>query len=153
MNTATISPSPSTTNAEAEIEQALASWTRAFCFKDLDSLMSHYADDIIEFDVKPPLQNKGIAAVRNIFADCFPCFPDTFEIEIRDQRIFASGETAAIHRLTRVVCDDKNHPAAQNWLRVTAIYRKIEGQWKIVHDHVSFTFDFSKNSIAFGLEA
>ncbi|HSI83915.1 MAG TPA: nuclear transport factor 2 family protein [Candidatus Methylacidiphilales bacterium] len=148
MSTSTLSQ----VTAQTEIAEALASWTKAFCSKDLDSLMSHYADDVVEYDVKPPLQNKGSSAVRQIFADCFPCFPENFSLEIRDQYIHAGDDVAAIHRFTRVVCDDKNHPAAQNWLRVTAVYRKLAGQWKIVHDHVSFTFDFSKGQIAFGLQ-
>ena len=44
---------------EAQIRQQIESWTRALRAKDLNELMSHYAQDILVYDLAPPLQYKG----------------------------------------------------------------------------------------------
>jgi len=43
------------TTDESQIRQRLESWTKALRSKDLDGLMSHYAEDILVFDIAPPL--------------------------------------------------------------------------------------------------
>jgi ketosteroid isomerase-like protein len=32
-------------------------------------------------------------------------------------------------------------PGEPFWIRVTAVYRRVEGKWKIVHEHSSVPFD------------
>jgi hypothetical protein len=57
---------------EAQIRQRVESWTTALRAKDLEGLMSHYAQDILVFDLAPPLQYKGAVAYRKNWADWFP---------------------------------------------------------------------------------
>jgi ketosteroid isomerase-like protein len=85
-----------TTNAhdEARIRQGIAEGTSAFCVKDLDRQMSHYATDVTVFDVKPPFQTKEAAAWRRTLGACLPYFPDSFAIETRDLSIIVSGDLA-----------------------------------------------------------
>ena len=51
---------------EAEIRQLITDQQRAICTKDLNQIMSRYAAEIVIFDVKPPFQTKGRAAVRQL---------------------------------------------------------------------------------------
>ena len=59
---------------EAQIRQRIESWTKAVRAKELDGLMSHYAQGVLVFDLAPPLQYKGVAAYRKNWADWFPSF-------------------------------------------------------------------------------
>ena len=52
------------TTDESQIRQRLESWTEALRSKDIDGLMSHYAEDILVFDIAPPLQYEGATAYR-----------------------------------------------------------------------------------------
>ncbi len=42
--------------AVKEIRGWLDRWTKAFASKDVDAIMALYADDVIAYDVVPPLQ-------------------------------------------------------------------------------------------------
>ena len=59
---------------EAEIRQLVAAQQRAICTKDVEQIMSRYADEIVIFDVKPPFQTQGKEAVRQLWEDCLPFF-------------------------------------------------------------------------------
>ena len=79
---------------EARIRKGIADGTSAFCVKDLDRLMSHYATAITVIEVKPPFPTKGAAAWRRTLETCLPYFPDSFAIETRDLSIRVSGDLA-----------------------------------------------------------
>jgi ketosteroid isomerase-like protein len=56
----------STANDEAQIRQLVEQWRQALHAKDLNTLMSYYAPDILTFDILPPLQYQGVEAYRKI---------------------------------------------------------------------------------------
>lgn len=125
---------------EAEIQQLIADWTRALCAKDLDRLMSHYAPDVTVFDVIPPFQTRGAAALRRTWEGAFPCLPAAFQTETRDLGVIVSGEVALAHWLWRFTGSEQDHPAMQTWFRATVGYQRQQGRWRIVHEHASVPF-------------
>ncbi|HMO14790.1 MAG TPA: SgcJ/EcaC family oxidoreductase [Pirellulaceae bacterium] len=127
---------------EAAIRRLIATWTRALERKDPDALVADYAEDAVLFDCIPPYKTVGREAIRQVWANCFPYFPDHFRSEHRDLVLHVDGHVAVLHSLHHfVVPDNPDHPCAQSWLRVTVGYRKIDGRWKVVHDHVSMPFN------------
>ena len=38
--------------------------------------------------------------------------------------------------------------AGQSWIRVTVCYRKVEGRWVVVHEHVSIPFNCMTGMVA-----
>jgi ketosteroid isomerase-like protein len=54
------------------IRERLDDWAEAVRAKDVEAVMSHYAPDILLFDLAPPLQWKGADVCRNNWAECFP---------------------------------------------------------------------------------
>jgi len=123
------------TTHEAQIRQLIADQQRAICAKDVDQIMSRYAEVIL--DVKPPFQTQG----KRLSAKCGKtvCFSDTFEIETRDLIITVSENLAVAHWLFRFMGTEV-HPA-QMWMRVTAVCQKNQGEWQIRHEHLSVPFD------------
>jgi len=72
---------------EAQILQRIESWAEALRTKDVDGLMSHYAPEIVVFDLAPPLQYKGAVAYRKNWEDWFPTFQGPIGYEIRDLNV------------------------------------------------------------------
>lgn len=140
------------THAETDLPQLIADQMSAICAKDLDRLMGLYAADAVIFDVKPPFQIQGVDALRRMWEACLPCFPDSLRIETRDFTITVSGDLAFAHWLFRFTGEDRDHPACQTWIRTTAAYRRHEGRWRILHEHLSVPFDPETGRAAFTLE-
>ena len=122
---------------EAQIRHVIADWASAQCVKDIDRLMSHYAEDVMVFGVRPPYQTEGAAEWRCVWEEALVHFPASFQIEIRDLSVAVSGDLAFAHWHFHYMDMDRDHPAMQNWLRITVGYRKQHGRWRIVHEHYS----------------
>ncbi|MBV9388316.1 MAG: SgcJ/EcaC family oxidoreductase [Chroococcidiopsidaceae cyanobacterium CP_BM_ER_R8_30] len=140
------------TQDEAQIRQLVADVSSAICAKDVDRIMSYYDRDVVFFDVKPPFQTNGADALRRIWEECLPYFPDSFGIESRDLRVSVSGDLAITHWLNRFTGMEPNHPAMQTWLRFTSVSQRKQGRWQIVHEHGSVPFDPHTSQAVFTLE-
>jgi len=136
---------------EAQIRRLIADQQRAICTKDVDQIMSRYANELIIFNVTPPFQIKGKDAYRQVWEACLPHFPDSFEIETRDLTITVSDDLAVAHWLFRFTGTEQDHPAMQTWMRVTAVCRRNQGNWQILHEHLSVPFDPETSKAAFTL--
>jgi len=137
----TVTTETTKTQDEAQIRQIIADTASAICAKDLDRIMAHYAQDLIIFDAIPPFQTKGADEFRHTWEACLPCFPDSFEIEMRDLSLTASGDLAMAHWLFHFTGMPKDRPAAQMWMRMTSACQRKQGKWQIVHEHCSVPFD------------
>lgn len=140
------------THDEAQIRQLITDMSSAICAKDIDRLMAHYDSDVVVFDAIPPFQTRGADAFRRAWEACFPCFPDSFQTEMRDLRISVDGDLALAHWIWRFTGMEKDHPAAQTWMRNTVEYQRQQGGWRIVHEHVSVPFDPYTGQVAFTVE-
>lgn len=126
---------------QAEIRRLQAEWENALRAKDLDRLMALYSRDIALFDVQPPFRTDGLAAVRELWETALPAFPEGFHIETRRLSLTAGEDTAFAHWQFRIVSEEPHENLVPTWLRVSAGYRKLHGEWKIVHEHVSLPVD------------
>ncbi len=129
------------TSDEAQIRQLITEQASAIGTKNLDQIVASYSPDAVLFDVKPPLQLKGVAAIRQMWESSLPYMPESSGSESQDLSITVSGDLALAHWVFRFTGVEADHPAAQMWFRVTAAYQKHQGQWQIVHDHCSVPFN------------
>lgn len=127
--------------AETEITEAIDRWIQALKDRDLQRLFADYDASIILFDVKPPFQLRGVPAIRAMWEECLPCFPETFGYERRDVRIFAGTDLAVAHWIFRITGWPDDHPGAGMWFRATLAFRQTQGRWLAIHEHVSAPFD------------
>jgi ketosteroid isomerase-like protein len=118
-----------------------AAWT-----KDLDRLMSFYSDDVVYFDVVPPLQYAGSDALRGRFRHWFDGFEGPIGQEIRDLRVSESGDVAVAHMLIRASGTRKGGIEVGFWVRATSCVRRSNGTWLITHEHVSLPVDIQSRS-------
>ena len=123
---------------EAQIRQRIDGWTKALHSKDLDGLMSHYAEDIVVFDVPPPLRYDGAVTYRKNWADWFASFRGpNVGYEIRDLSITAGDDVAFCRSLNRITGARTSGEDTDVWVRATVCFRKIDGTWLVTHEHVS----------------
>jgi ketosteroid isomerase-like protein len=102
--------------------------------------MSHYASDVLVFDLAPPLQYRGADAYRKNWEAWFPTFRGSIGYEIRDLSIVASDDLAFCHSFNRITGARTDNEKTDVWVRATVCLRKIDGNWKIVHEHQSVPF-------------
>jgi len=56
---------------EREIRGWIDRWTKAFSAKDVDRVMELYTDDVVAYDIVPPLQYVGKPAYRGDYQQFF----------------------------------------------------------------------------------
>ena len=125
---------------EAEIRQWLDRWVKAFSARDVNTIMSLYAADVVAYDIVPPLQYVGKDAYRKDYERFLAQYEGPLEVEIRDMRIVAAGDVAFAAGLERISGAIKGQKSTM-WVRFTSGYRKINGAWLDVQDHLSVPSD------------
>jgi ketosteroid isomerase-like protein len=138
-------------STESEIRTLLENWSEAARAKDIDRLMSLYSPDIVYFDVVPPLQFAGSAAVRANFLRWFGGFESSIGQEVRDQHISLSGDIAVAYMLIRASGTLKDGREVGYWVRATVSCKRSNLRWLITHEHISLPFDFERGSVAMDL--
>ena len=133
--------STSSSTDEAQIRARLNRWTQALYARDIDALMSLYATDTITFDLMPPSQVQGAARYRQNFERWFAAMSGPIAYEMHDLRITMSAEVAFCHSVSHIKATRANGEPANYWVRVTVGFQKRNGQWMMIHDHVSMPFD------------
>jgi uncharacterized protein (TIGR02246 family) len=126
-----------TTTDDAQIRERLEAVAQALRAKDIDALLAHYAPGVVTFDLRPPLQVRGVDAYRKNFEAWFASVQGPIDYEIRDLRITMSDDIAFCHSLSHVKSTRTTGEKADYWVRVTSGLQKMNGQWMVTHEHVS----------------
>jgi ketosteroid isomerase-like protein len=105
--------------------------------------MAVYTPEILVFDLAPPLQYAGAEAYRENLEDWFRSFDGPIGYEIRDLEITAGEGAAFSHSLNRISGSRTNGEQTDVWVRATAGYRKVEGKWRVAHEHFSTPFEMT----------
>lgn len=137
---------------EADIRRRIDKLVEAIRAMDLEGVMSIYAPDIVSFDIEPPLQSVGAEAKRRNWAKVFATFQRPLGYEIRDLTITVGDDVAFGHSFNRIRGTLKNGNRGGFWLRSTTCFRKIDGEWLIVHDQVSVPLDLKSGGGLTNLE-
>lgn len=131
-------------SSRSEIRELLDGRSGAMRTKDLDRLMSLYTDGIVYFDLVPPLQYAGSAALRERFSAWFDGWMGSIGMEIGDLNISTSGDFAAAHMLLRASGTRSGGIEVGYWVRVTNCFRRSSDSWLITHEHVSLPVDLER---------
>ena len=123
--------------AEALIRQRVEDYAKAVRAKDIDRVMSLYAPNIVSFDLNPPLRYAGTDNKRRAWQDFFAAHTGPVTYEVRDLNVTTDGELAFVHSLNHVNGTLASGHITDLWVRSTACFRRIDGVWLVVHDHVS----------------
>jgi len=130
--------------AEAVIRRRVEGLAKAVGEKDLDGVMPFYAPNIVSFDIGPPLRYAGTDDKRRAWQDVFATYTGTLSYEIGELNVTTDGSLAFVHGVNHVKGPLANGHVTDMWVRWTACFRRIDGVWRIVHDHVSVPADLEQ---------
>jgi ketosteroid isomerase-like protein len=139
------------TPIEALIRQRVEDIVKALCAKDIDRLMSVYAPHIVSFDIAPPLRYTGSDNKRRTWQEAFAACR-TIAYEVRDLNVTTNGELAFVHSLNHMKATTASGQVIDLWVRWTACFRRINGVWLVVHDHVSVPADLAHGQAVLNLK-
>lgn len=100
-------------------------------------VMKHYdGKHIVFFDFVPPDEYKGADAVR---ADLNNFFNNATDVKAKflDLGIVTDGKMGVAYSVQHFTWKDKAGKAQEANFRITDVYRKEGGVWKVIHSHVS----------------
>ena len=116
----------------ARIRTLIEAWRQAVLAKDAAAVVSHYARDVVVFDVVPPASLRGAEHYRENWQRWFDSMKGPLTFEMRDVEVAASGDLAYAHSVNHVAVGEQ-----EDIVRATVCFRKIDGDWRVVHEHAS----------------
>ena len=123
---------------EAKIHRVIDDWADALRNKNADGVISHYASDFVHFSLAPPLLSSASDA-KGLNA-WFDTWQGPIEYEIRDLSVTVGNDVAFSHSLNRLHGTKTDGVKGGLWFRHTFGFQRIDGAWKIAHEHESVPF-------------
>ena len=137
--------------AEALVRQRATDLAKAIQTKDIETVMSFYAPDIVSFDLDPPLRYSGTSSKRRAWQELFARFAGPIGYEIRELSVAADGDLAFVHAVNHVSGAMANGRTTSIWVRWTACFRRFGDAWLVQHDHVSVPADLERGQAVVNL--
>jgi ketosteroid isomerase-like protein len=128
-----------TNTDESRIRVLLEAWADAVRRHDLPAILAHHAPDMVMFDLPPPLQCKGIGAYKETWDLFFRYHKPGAAFDIQELTITAGRDVAFAFAIVRCGTYSSSNPADKDGFpfRLTVGLHKIDGDWRIVHEHHS----------------
>jgi uncharacterized protein YndB with AHSA1/START domain/ketosteroid isomerase-like protein len=134
-------PIPINSTAEEEIRREFEEWFADTSTRNLDGLMAKIADDALSYEHEAPLQVVGVPAIREVCRRGLEASSGEIRWDVPDLNVIVRGDIAITWGLNRVRGEAPGGEKFESWSRGTRVFQKIEGQWKMIHQHVSFPYD------------
>src|SRR5882757_6815173 len=128
---------------EAQIKALFDQFMAGCNAKDVNAIMKFYVPDesLLVFDVVPPRQYAGANAYHKDWEEFAAMFNGPSKCEISELSITADGAMAFAHSIQRVTGTNIKGQPVDLTVRVTDVFRKTNGNWLVVHEHVSVPVD------------
>jgi uncharacterized protein (TIGR02246 family) len=124
---------------ETQIRELVENWAKAVRAKDIAGVVAHHTDDVLMFDVPPPVAVRGISAYQDTWPPFFKALTEgKGAFDIVELRITAGDTVAFATALLRCGSTEELAKDDTARLRLTIGLRKVDGVWKIAHEHHSF---------------
>jgi uncharacterized protein (TIGR02246 family) len=130
--------SNSRSRAQAEIRDLIESWARSVRSLDLEGAVANHAEDMLMFDVPPPVQIRGIDAYRRTWLPFFDWLKAGGSFDIVWLDITAGEDVAYATAVLRCGRTDELALDPEPRLRLTVGLRREDGRWLIAHEHHSY---------------
>ncbi len=135
---------------EYELRQKIEAYWKAVRAGELEKIISFYTDDVIAFDMMPPLKFDNLKRYKE--AAWKQCFTDAFRFPIvydyKEDRFHIFGDSALMYGEVHMIGTFKEGGAkTESRLRNTTFFKKLNGEWKIIHEHNSVPLDMNMKGL------
>jgi uncharacterized protein (TIGR02246 family) len=126
---------------ESAIRQLVADRVSAMRTGDAEAICGSYAPDAVVFTLAPPLvqppeDSRDVAQLRAWFEDK----GGSVWSEVRDLKVTVDGDLALCTSLECMGTEPGSAQPFSLWFRSTLGLRRLDGEWRIVHEHQSTPF-------------
>lgn len=130
-----------TVAAEQDIRSIHQQWFADTAAKDLDGLMAHISDDIVSYEHDAPLQYIGRGNVREVCQRGLESAPGTITRDVPDLAVAIRDDFAIPWGLNQMTAEQADGEIIESWSRGTRVFQRRDGDWTMVHQHVSYPYD------------
>lgn len=121
----------------AAVRSRIEGLAQAIRNKNIDELMTYYSQEVVVFDLMPPLDLRGAAAYRRNFERWFAAIDGPIDFEMKNLRVTQGAALAFCDFLSHITGKRPGGGQADYWVRVTSCFEKLDGQWLVTHEHIS----------------
>ena len=122
---------------EIAIRQLLEEWTRVTREGPQDDVLKNHSDNVLIYDVLPPLKYESAATYRASWNEWQPDAQGDMQFELEDLNVTSSPEVAFAHGLLQCGGTLPGGKSFRDTVRATFCLRKVGGGWKVSHQHIS----------------
>jgi uncharacterized protein (TIGR02246 family) len=122
---------------EGEIRALIERWAQAVRDQDRATIAADHDADMLLFDVPPPFLSRGLDAYMASWELFFSCAPKPVAFDFHDIEITAGADVAFATAIGNCVNTDSKGQREPLQFRLTMGLRKIDGGWRIMHEHHS----------------
>jgi uncharacterized protein (TIGR02246 family) len=121
---------------EEAIRALIARWAKAVRAEDRAAIRADHDADILMFDVPPPFLSRGLDAYMATWETFFNAVSKPVEFDFRDVEVTAGADVAFATATGQCRDCSSGTPQVLDF-RLTMGFRKIDGKWRIMHEHHS----------------
>lgn len=127
------------TSDEIAIRNRLSERTRAIGKKDAKATLVYYTDDVVNFDLAPPLAQRGREATDPVeLQRWFDTWDGPIGLKLDQLDVRATGDIAFAFGFLHMTGTRADSSYTDVWARITVCLQRRSGEWMIVHEHQSF---------------
>jgi ketosteroid isomerase-like protein len=125
--------------AEGQIKALIEAWADAVRQHDLSGILAHHEQEIVMFDVPPPLQSREMEEYKKTWDLFFRYHKPSQAFDVEELAITAGEDVAFAVAIMRCGSGTFSRPPEQGGFlfRLTIGLRNIDGEWRITHEHHS----------------
>jgi uncharacterized protein (TIGR02246 family) len=122
---------------QSEILTLIERWAQAVRNQDRAAIREHHDPDMLMFDVPPPFLSRGLEAYMATWEMFFASVEKPVAFDFHDIEITAGADVAFATAVGSCVNIDTKGKREPLQFRLTMGLRKIDGRWRIMHEHHS----------------
>ena len=119
------------------IRALIERWAEAVRREDLTAIRADHDPDILMFDVPPPFSSRGLDAYMATWRLFFASVEKPVSFSFEDIEVTAGSDVAFATAKGRCVNIDRAGKREPLEFRLTMGLRKIDGKWRVMHEHHS----------------
>lgn len=127
--------------SEREVRAVHQKWFDDTARKDLDGLMSHIAADVVSYEHDEPLQYVGVDRVREVCKRGLDTSAGAVGWNVPDLEVLVRGDLAVTWGLNDMHAEAQDGTRIESWSRGTRVFQRRDGEWLMIHQHVSYPYD------------
>lgn len=125
--------------AESQIKALIEAWADAVRRHDLAGILARHDQDLVMFDLPPPLQSRGMDEYKKTWDLFFKYHKPSQAFDIEELTITAGADVAFAVAIMRCGSSAFSGPPERVGFlfRLTIGLHKVDGDWRIAHEHHS----------------